>query len=60
MPLWVCAAVRSAGEKPDAAILRSAGILRCGEIFKEALYGPRSPDKKTQREFRELVEGITG
>jgi hypothetical protein len=37
----------------------ATAILRCGEIFEEALYGPRSTDKKTQREFRDLVEGIT-
>jgi hypothetical protein len=39
--------------------LRCEEILRCGEIFEEALYGPRPPDKKTQREFRELVERLT-
>jgi hypothetical protein len=38
---------------------RPAQILRCGEIFEEALYGPRLPDRKTQEEFRRLVEGIT-
>jgi hypothetical protein len=35
-------------------------VLRCGEIFEEVLYGPGLPDKKTQREFRRLVEEITG
>jgi hypothetical protein len=35
-------------------------ILRCGEIFEEALYGPRPPDRETRREFRRLVEKITG
>jgi hypothetical protein len=44
----------------SAVFLRSAEILRCGEIFEEALYGPRLPDKKTQEEFRRLVETITG
>jgi hypothetical protein len=38
----------------------AASILRCGAIFEESLYGPRPPDKKTQREFRRLVEEITG
>jgi hypothetical protein len=37
----------------------ATAILRCGEIFEEALYGPRLPDKETQREFRRLVEKIT-
>jgi hypothetical protein len=61
-----CAALSAAvrafavDEGATAEILRSVEILRCGEIFEEALYGPRPPDKKTQREFRDLVEGITG
>jgi hypothetical protein len=38
----------------------AAAIFRCGAIFEESLYGPRLPDKKTQREFRRLVEEITG
>ncbi|MDR2747962.1 MAG: hypothetical protein LBB77_11025 [Treponema sp.] len=38
----------------------SAAILRCGAIFEEALYGPRLPDKETRKEFRLLVEKITG
>jgi hypothetical protein len=37
-----------------------AQILRCGGIFEEALYGPHLPDRETQREFRRLVEEITG
>ncbi|MDR2178270.1 MAG: hypothetical protein LBP20_09575 [Treponema sp.] len=44
---------RSPGEE-------SGAILRCGAIFEEALYGPAAPDKETQREFRRLVEEITG
>ncbi|MDR3247422.1 MAG: hypothetical protein LBT39_01435, partial [Treponema sp.] len=44
----------------DQADRTAANIRRCGEIFEEALYGPQVPDKKAQREFRELVEGITG
>ncbi|MDR0640892.1 MAG: hypothetical protein LBG07_00360 [Treponema sp.] len=44
----------SSGEKTAAA------VLHCGAIFEEALYGPRLPDRETQREFRRLVEEITG
>jgi hypothetical protein len=47
-----------AGQTPGEET--AAAILRCGEIFEEALYGPRPPDKETQREFRRLVEEITG
>jgi hypothetical protein len=50
-----------AEEAPGGAeIPRSAEILRCGAIFEEALYGPRPPDKETGKEFRRLVERITG
>jgi hypothetical protein len=37
----------------------AAAILRCGDIFEEALYGPAPPAKETQREFQRLVEEIT-
>jgi hypothetical protein len=37
-----------------------AAILRCGAIFEEALYGPQAPGRETRREFRRLVEEITG
>jgi spore maturation protein SpmA len=53
------AAGSSATTQAEQAAL-TADILRCGEIFEEALYGPRPPDKKARREFRELVEKITG
>jgi hypothetical protein len=46
--------------EPSPGGKTAAGILRCGAIFEEALYGPRLPDKETRREFRRLVEGITG
>ena len=42
------------GEKTAAA------VIHCGAIFEEVLYGPRLPDGKTRREFRRLVEEITG
>jgi hypothetical protein len=45
---------------PSAGKTAAASILRCGAIFEESLYGPRLPGKKTQREFRRLVEEITG
>jgi hypothetical protein len=59
-------AEKSPGESPEktaeqsAALPRSRRILRCGELFEEALYGPRLPDREAQREFRRLVEEITG
>jgi hypothetical protein len=46
--------------RPPAGEQSAAMILRCGAIFEEALYGPRLPDRETQREFRRLVEEITG
>jgi hypothetical protein len=45
---------------PPPGAPRAAAVLRCGEIFEEALYGPRLPDKETRREFQRLVEEITG
>jgi hypothetical protein len=50
----------TAATLPSAEITLPAEILRCGEIFEEALYGPRLPDKETRQEFRRLVEKITG
>ncbi|MDR1072366.1 MAG: hypothetical protein LBL45_01645 [Treponema sp.] len=49
----------SAMPPPGQSPVTSLAILRCGEIFEEALYGPGPPDKETQREFRRLVEDIT-
>jgi hypothetical protein len=54
---------RGLGPDPAAAPAtppeESEAVLRCGNIFEEALYGPRLPDRETQREFRRLVEEIT-
>jgi hypothetical protein len=44
---------------PEAESPPAGAILRCGEIFEEALYGPRIPDRETRREFQRLVEYIT-
>jgi hypothetical protein len=49
----------AAGAEAAGDAARPAQILRCGEIFEEALYGPRLPDRKTREEFRRLVERIT-
>lgn len=35
-------------------------ILRCGEIFEEILYSPRSPGPELRREFREAVKFVLG
>jgi hypothetical protein len=52
------AAVGAEGETGKDSGNPARQILRCGEIFEEALYGPRPPDKETQREFKALVEAI--
>jgi hypothetical protein len=48
------------GELSGAEPALAARILRCGDIFEAALYGPRLPDEERRREFRLLVEDITG
>jgi hypothetical protein len=35
-------------------------IIRCGELFEEALYGAEVLPREKQREFKALVEKITG
>ncbi|MDR1220919.1 MAG: DUF4129 domain-containing protein [Treponema sp.] len=51
----IASAMPPPGQSPGISL----AILRCGEIFEEALYGPGPPDKETQREFRRLVKDIT-
>lgn len=55
-----CALLAAAVKQAAPGEETPAAILRCGEIFEEALYGPRPPDKETQLEFRQLVNEITG
>jgi hypothetical protein len=56
----LAAAVTQAGPDQEFnAETTTAAIVRCGEIFEEALYGPTPPAKETQREFQRLVEEIT-
>ncbi|MDR3276374.1 MAG: hypothetical protein LBT11_04050 [Treponema sp.] len=52
--------------KPDAqegagsnAVETSAAIIRCGELFEEALYAAEVLSDKKRQEFRNLVEQIT-
>jgi hypothetical protein len=41
----------------DAGTLAPA-ILRCGELFEEAIYSPRILSKEERLEFKELIEKI--
>ncbi|MDR0554539.1 MAG: hypothetical protein LBG76_07065 [Treponema sp.] len=54
----------------EAAVLKKAGlentdtcpqaIIRCGELFEQLLYGPAGISAGEEREFKRLVEAITG
>jgi hypothetical protein len=44
-------------DAPDQGI--SAAIIRCGELFEKALYGPAAPGREEQGEFKRLIETIT-
>jgi hypothetical protein len=48
------------GRLAAAGDLRSGGaIIRCGEIFEEALYAPAVLPEKRRKEFKALVQEIT-
>ncbi|GHT68509.1 hypothetical protein FACS1894110_16200 [Spirochaetia bacterium] len=49
-------ALPSADSNTEAAI---AAIIRCGELFEEALYGVEVLSREKQREFKELIEKVT-
>jgi hypothetical protein len=38
---------------------RPLAVIRCGDLFEQALYGPRPLSSAEQREFKELVEEVT-
>jgi hypothetical protein len=46
--------ILSAAAAPDV----QAAIIRCGELFEEALYSPRVLSGEAKKEFAELIEGI--
>jgi hypothetical protein len=53
-----CAALVQAQEPTFAN--NNTAIIRCGELFEEALYGAEVLSREKQREFKGLVEKITG
>ncbi|GHV50039.1 hypothetical protein AGMMS49579_02990 [Spirochaetia bacterium] len=53
-----CTALARAVSLPDAEET-CAAIIRCGELFEEALYGVEVLSRGKQREFKELIEKVT-
>jgi hypothetical protein len=58
------AAGPGAGASADSAHSNAAetcaAIIRCGELFEEALYGAEVLSGDKQKEFKALVEKVTG
>jgi hypothetical protein len=63
-PAEYCRFLAAAAAEPpeDTAILpeRNEGIIRCGELFEQALYSAQPLSDAEQKEFKGLVEEITG
>jgi hypothetical protein len=55
----ILAATEAAAAASEDASLNGEKIIRCGELFEQALYSAEVLSSAEQREFRKLVEEIT-
>jgi len=58
-----CGILASSSEAPAGGSLLqrvNGGIIRCGELFEQALYSAEVLSDEERKEFKDLVEEITG